>query len=115
MLRTKPETAHIEREGFRVGDTVSFLSGRREVIGVIRTFTGRAANQKYPFTVIANGDAYARSATDMTLLGRADDVDLREACEDLLAAYRSDYRTVGYRKDLWDRLAANIVKAGPSS
>lgn len=31
-------------------------------------------------------------------------VDLPEAANDLLAAFDGDYRTVGYRLDLWDRL-----------
>lgn len=56
----------IQREGFIVGDTVRFTAHGREIEGVIRTFTGAAANQKYPFTVIANGDAYALRASDMT-------------------------------------------------
>lgn len=66
----------MEREGFCQGDKVRFMAGGREVEGVVRTFTGKSANQKYPFTAIANGDAYALRSSDMTLVEQAKDASL---------------------------------------
>lgn len=43
----------------------------------------------------------------------APEIGLIEAARDLLELYRADQRTVGYRKDRWDCLAA-ILEAAPS-
>lgn len=45
----------------------------------------------------------------------SDDVDLPEAAADLLRAFDSDYRTVPYKHDLWERLRACLNAEGRSN
>jgi hypothetical protein len=53
----------MEREGFKIGEEVSFLFCGERITGFIRSFTTRPC--RYPFTVISRGTAFALRAEHM--------------------------------------------------
>jgi hypothetical protein len=87
-------------------DVVTHRQAWRDIIVKVRDDTNDDNGTGYYSHELAAFDR-----TFSALAEFVETVGLKEAATDLLMARQAEERTVGYRADLWERLAANLSEA----